>query len=67
MQQKNQTKVGQIRAALLRGERLTVLTALRNYGTTELRHVISDLKKEGLDIKSEWVKHSEPIHKIYYI
>jgi hypothetical protein len=39
-----------------RGDSLTVLEALKLYHTTELRRVVSRLKKQGFNIISEPVK-----------
>lgn len=36
------------------GKRLTVQTALKRFNTTELRLMVSRLKKAGHDIKSVW-------------
>lgn len=41
-----------ILAAFERGERLTVQKAFRLFHTTELRKVVSRLRREGYDIRS---------------
>lgn len=38
----------------LLGGRLTVQKALRKFGTTELRKIVSRLKRKGFDISSYW-------------
>lgn len=42
--------------ALKAGRSLTVLTALRLYGTTELRRVVSRLRRDGWNIASDKVR-----------
>ena len=38
----------------LLGGRLTVQKAFRKFGTTELRKIVSRLKRKGFDISSYW-------------
>lgn len=42
-----------ILAALLAGERLTVQKAFRMFHTTELRKVVSRLRRRGYDIRAD--------------
>lgn len=42
-----------IKAYLMKGGRLTVLRALRIFGTTELRRIVSRLRKEGITIAAD--------------
>lgn len=44
----------QILAYLQKGGRLTVNTALSLFRTTELRKVVSRLKRKGHDIRTRW-------------
>lgn len=44
----------QIASLFRAGKKLTVITALREVGTLELRHFVAELKKAGMDIRSEW-------------
>lgn len=44
----------QILAYLRGGDRLTVKRAWKMFGTTELRKVVSRLKRKGFDISSYW-------------
>jgi len=53
-----------IAAYFVNGGSLTVLLALDYFGTTELRRVVSRLKKQGLNIKSESVK-GQTYHRYY--
>ena len=50
------TQVEAIRAAFLRGEQLTPLEALNRYGCLRLAARVSDLKSDGLDIRTETVE-----------
>lgn len=45
-----------IKILLENGHKISVLTALKLAGTTELRHYISKLKREGLCIHSKWIE-----------
>lgn len=52
--------------ALKRGERLTTLTALVNYGIGDLRRRIKDLKDlHGIPVKCEFVDNTR--FKVYYL
>lgn len=44
----------QIASLFRAGKKLTVITALKEVGTLELRHFVAELKKSGMDIQSEW-------------
>lgn len=63
----------QILAYLKQGGRLTVNTALTLFRTTELRKVVSRLKRKGHDIRARWVSGTatpdgRPTpHKEYYM
>jgi len=56
-----------IRTLLNGGARLTVLCTLKRIGTSELRHYVSILRKEGLSIKSEWRQNDLKRWKCYWI
>ena len=45
----------QIAAYFRKGGRLTVKRAWDMFGTTELRRIVSRLRKGGMDIVSRWV------------
>lgn len=45
----------QIAFLLKNGERLTVASVSQKVKTSELRHFIAQLKKRGMDIKSNWM------------
>lgn len=40
------------------GKKLTVISALKEVGTLELRHFVAELKKQGMDIRSNWMTAS---------
>lgn len=50
----NDTYEKQIAAMLKADETVTVLSVLKKVGTIEARHFIARLKKQGMDIKSQW-------------
>jgi hypothetical protein len=52
---------------LQKGKSLTVLDALKMWGTTELRHYIAELRKEGYKIKREWVRRGKKMFIKYSI
>lgn len=52
----NQSYQSKIATLLKRGETLTVASVFQKVRTLELRHFISELKKEGMPIQSKWVK-----------
>lgn len=49
------TYENQIAAMLKAGKKLTVISALKEVHTLELRKFVSILKRKGMDIKSKWV------------
>lgn len=54
--------------ALLRGERLTTVSALLKYQIGDLRRRIKDLKDyHKINIKSQWVKKNNSRFKEYYV
>jgi hypothetical protein len=59
-----QTKIYEL---LETGEKYTVVEFLRYAHTTEARKVISDLKKEGYEIKSNWRSGNGKRWKEYYL
>ena len=44
-----------IKEELLSGKRISVLSVLKTVQTIEARHYIAALRREGMDIKDEWV------------
>lgn len=50
------SQADQIREALLRGEELTPIEALRRFGCLRLAARVSDLRRDGLQIESETVE-----------
>ncbi len=59
-----QTKKDALRAAFLRFEVLTPLTALNKYRCLSLSQRVGDFIREGLHIKSEKVE-GQPYHRYY--
>jgi len=59
--------LAKIRTALKSGYKLTVTMVLRCFGTSELRHYLSQLRKEGLDIKDEWQSEDGKRWKVYWL
>ena len=66
---KKPSQLDEIRAALLRGERLTPIDALRDFGCFRLSGRIYDLKAEGFDVRDETiqVKRGGSYVKRYYL
>lgn len=52
---------------LLQGNKLTTTTALSKFRTTELRKMVSNIKKMGFPVVYKWVKKNDSHFKIYYI
>lgn len=67
MKPQNQNNLELIRQQLEAGRIITVQSVLRSVGTQELRHYISKLRNEGLDIQSKWVTRGEKHFKTYWI
>jgi hypothetical protein len=62
----SERKQAAIKAHLLKGKTLTVLQAIKQYHTTELRKVICRLKNQGVDIVGEWhEENGKRKYKIY--
>lgn len=58
-------KIKQVLDQLIAGNKLTVLTAWRICGTSELRSIVCRLRKRGHDIKSKRVPGQN--YNMYYI
>lgn len=58
-----------IREHLEQGNQLTVLSCFKLCCTNELRHFVSELKNEGMEIKSHWTTNTEgnKHFKVYYL
>lgn len=61
-----QTNLQRVKSALESGLKLTVLTAISICETVDLRKYISILKKDGMDIKSEWIQKGSKSFKRYW-
>ena len=61
------TKKEQIKELFKKRQRLSVKTTWRKVKTTELRYYVSLLKKEGLNILSEWVNRGGNRFKEYWL
>lgn len=44
-----------IRAYIESGGRLTVQGAIRKFNTTELRRIVSRLRRKGVDVHTRWI------------
>jgi len=65
--EKEATKKAKIQELLAAKQRISVKTTWRETGTTELRYYVALLKKEGLDILSEWVTKEGNRFKEYWL
>lgn len=61
----NDTYQKQIAHLFRAGEKLTVLDALKKVGTSELRHFVTELRRAGMDITSNWTKANGKRFKVY--
>ena len=57
----------QIKNGLEAGKTLTVVDALNQYRTIDLRKYISDLRKEGMVINDRWVTKNGKRYKEYFV
>lgn len=57
----------QIKAAFEEGERLTVRSTYRSYGTFELKHYVMLLRKAGMQIVDEWKSNDRKRWKVYWL
>lgn len=62
-------KKSAILKALVNGQRLTVLDAVRKFNTVELRKLVSELRRDGFKINDEWCvnKKTKSRYKVYFI
>ena len=61
------TQNDMIKAHLQSGKSITPLDALREYGCFRLAARISDLRAEGLDIKTDTIQHNGKAYASYRI
>lgn len=67
-QANHDTNLTLIRAQLLAGKRISVMSVLKSVGTLELRHYISELKRNSdLVIAGEWTCRNNKRFKEYYL
>lgn len=65
--EQTETNLAKVRQALNQGLRLTVLTAISICDTVDLRKYVSMLKREGMNIQSEWVQKGNKSFKKYFL
>jgi len=64
--QESELKQAAILAYFLRGKSLTVLQAIKQFHTTELRKVVCRLKNRGHNIVSDWhIENGKNKYKVY--
>lgn len=61
------TKRDKVAQALLSGRRLTGLDLVNEFHSTSYRDIIYDLRNRGMDISSVDSKHSDGLHKIWFM
>lgn len=66
-QQNKSDNLTRIRFFLKGGARITSLLILRHVGTTEVRHYLSILRKEGMLIKDNWIEKDGKRFKEWYL
>jgi len=62
-----ETNLSKVRQAFKNGLRLTVVSAISICNTSELRVYVTQLIREGLDIKSEWRENNGKRFKLYWL
>lgn len=67
MEQTKNDNLSKIRVLLMSGAKLTSITVLRLIGTTEIRHYLSKLRREGLAIKDQWLERDGKRFKTWWI
>ena len=58
---------GQVLNHFLRGRSLTVVSCRENFHSTELRRIVSRLRKRGYDIADHWQLENGDRFKTYFI
>lgn len=66
-QQNKSDNLTRIRQFLKGGSKITSLLILRHVGTTEVRHYLSILRKEGMLIKDSWIEKDGKRFKEWYL
>lgn len=64
---KEETNKDKVKTLLESGERISVKSVWRVIRTTETRHYVSQLKRDGLLILSEWVERNGYRFKEYWL
>lgn len=59
------TTIDKLRAAFLRGERMSMIDAYHRYGTNRLSEYVRRFRAEGLNIVTETVKVNGKEHGVY--
>lgn len=63
----NEADLAAIKAELVSGKRITVDSVIETVGTHELRTYIPRLRKEGLEIDTEWINGKKKRYKEYFL
>lgn len=66
-QPKKTDNLTKIRAFLKGGARITSILILNRVGTTEVRHYLSILRKEGLVVHDRWIEQNGKRFKEWYL
>lgn len=67
MQETKNDNLTKIRSLLESGTRITSIKVLIEVGTTEVRHYLSKLRKEGLVIKDRWMEKDGKHFKEWFL
>lgn len=59
--------LSRIREQLVNGRRITSISVLSSIGTTEIRHYLSKLRKEGLKISDRWLEKDGKHFKEWFL
>jgi transcription initiation factor IIE alpha subunit len=67
MEQTKNDNLSLIKCQLEKGKRITSISVLKSIGTTEIRHYLSKLRKEGLAIKDRWIEKDGKHFKEWFL
>ncbi len=62
-----ETNLSKVKQCFENGLKLTVLTAIELCSTIDLRKYVSMLRKDGMNIQSDWVQKGNKSYKVYYL
>ena len=67
MDKQQETNLSRVKSALESGMKLTVVSAIKLCHTSELRVYVTQLIRQGMNIKSEWKENKGKRFKVYWL